>query len=319
MRERLHKLMARAGWGSRRHCEQVMAQGRVRVNGLVVDKPGAHADPAVDDIRVDGVALGDIPREKTYLLLHKPPGYLTSMRDPRGRRLVTELLPPLDHPVHAVGRLDYDASGLLLMTNDGDLTFALTHPSRQVPKTYLVEVVGCPSGAALTALRRGVQLEDGPAAPARVKIVAARPAGCTLSISIHEGRKHQVKRMCRAVGHEVMKLQRVRLAGLSLGPLAPGQWRHLTGEEVRRLREAAGLESRPGRLAPRPLDLTGPASAPAFAQARPGGRRDDSGGEKRPRSRRAASSAGAGPGQVGVPPRPGRARARERLRKRQEE
>lgn len=250
MRQRLHKLMARAGWGSRRHCEQVMAQGRVRVNGQVMDQPGAHADPAVDDIRVDGVALGEVPREKTYLLLHKPPGYLTSRRDPRGRRLVTDLLPPLDYPVHAVGRLDYDASGLLLMTNDGDLTFALTHPSRQVPKTYLVDVMGHPTGAALTALRRGVELEDGRSAPARVKVVEMRPSGCTLSISIHEGRKHQVKRMCRAVGHEVMTLRRVRLAGLSLGPLAPGQWRHLTAEEVRRLREAAGLEARPGRAVP---------------------------------------------------------------------
>ncbi|MEW6521986.1 MAG: pseudouridine synthase [Bacillota bacterium] len=244
-RQRLHKIMAQAGLGSRRHCEDIISQGRVKVNGHVVSRPGTQADPELDEIRVDGVLLQEVPRHKTYIMLHKPGGYLTSRRDPRGRRVVMDLLPPLEHPVYPVGRLDYDASGLLLMTNDGDLAFALTHPSREVPKTYLVDVTGHPSRPALTALRRGVTLADGPTAPARVRVVEELENATVLSITIHEGRKHQVKRMCRAVGHEVVRLKRVRLGPLNLGELNPGQWRHLAPREVERLLAAAGLAVKP--------------------------------------------------------------------------
>jgi pseudouridine synthase len=233
--------MARAGVGSRRYCERLIAQGRVSMNGQVVTEPGTHADPDADRILVDGVPLGQQPVEKSYFLLHKPRGYITSTADPRRRRVVTDLLPPLEHPVYPVGRLDYDASGLLILTNDGDLAYGLTHPSREVPKTYLVEVVGEPGRAALTRLRRGVLLEDGPSGPARVRLVKSDGTTSTLSITIHEGRKHQVKRMCRAVGHGVLRLKRVRLGPLSLGRLGPGEWRTLTPVEVERLYGAASL------------------------------------------------------------------------------
>ncbi|MGH9114572.1 MAG: pseudouridine synthase [Acidimicrobiales bacterium] len=231
--ERLQKVLAQAGLGSRRACEELIAAGRVLVN----DEParlGRRVDPATDRVSVDGVPVGVHP-DLVYYLLNKPAGVVSASSDPQGRRVVTDLVPsrPLVHPV---GRLDADSEGLLLLTNDGDLTFRLTHPSFGVDKEYLVDVAGAPSAAALRRLREGVDLDDGRTSPARVSAVGKTG----IRITVHEGRNRQVRRMCEAVGHPVRRLVRIRIGPLRAGGLAPGKWRELTRSEVRSLGLATG-------------------------------------------------------------------------------
>ena len=244
--ERLQKILARAGYGSRRYCEAVIQAGRVTVNGRVVDAMGSRADASQDEICVDGRPLSQENEEKLYLMLHKPSGFITSLRDPQGRRTVTELLPPVPYPVYPVGRLDLDTTGLLLFTNDGDLAFSLTHPSRKVPKIYLVQVKGHPQPPVLSALRRGVHLEDGLTAPAKVKVVEHSKKVTWLSMTIYEGRKRQVKRMLKHVGHPVVLLHRVAMGPVKLGKLPLGETRQLTSYEVYTLRKAAGMPTDDG-------------------------------------------------------------------------
>jgi 23S rRNA pseudouridine2605 synthase len=230
--ERLQKVLARAGLGSRRQCEELIDDGLVTVNGVVVGL-GARADVDVDQIEVEGVPIGVRPGLVHYLL-HKPAGVITTAEDTHGRPTVIDLVPP-EPRVFAVGRLDQDTEGLLLLTNDGDLTHRLTHPSFGVEKEYLAEVEGTPSRGALRQLRDGVDLEDGRTAPAKVSAVAPN----LLKITIHEGRNRQVRRMCEAVGHPVVRLVRSRIGPLSDRALKPGEWRPLTMEEVRALEKAA--------------------------------------------------------------------------------
>jgi pseudouridine synthase len=229
---RLNAWLARAGVASRRRADELIKAGRVRVN----DEPGLLNTfvAARDRVEVDGepVAL----HELAYVLLHKPAGVVTTASDPRGRRTVVGLV---EHSARVVpvGRLDADTTGALLLTNDGELAHRLAHPRYEVDKVYEVEVEGAPDDAALRRLEQGVELEDGRTAPAR----ARRLGPSRLEVTIHEGRKHQVKRMCEAVGHPVRRLHRSRYAGLDLAGLAPAEWRALSPEEIAALKKLAGL------------------------------------------------------------------------------
>ena len=230
--ERLQKLLARVGLGSRRACEEIICAGRVTVNGEVAAL-GRRVDPRHDRVAVDGVPVPVLPGLVHYLL-NKPPGVVTTADDPIGRPTVVSLVPRRPR-VFPVGRLDADSEGLLVLTNDGELAHRLTHPSYGVDKEYLVEVEGVPGPRALAALRRGVDLDDGRTAPARVGVVAPG----VLKVVVHQGRNRQVRRMCEAVGHPVRRLVRTRIGPVSDPSLAPGRWRALTPAEVRALAAAA--------------------------------------------------------------------------------
>jgi 23S rRNA pseudouridine2605 synthase len=226
---RLNAYLARAGIASRRGSDDLIKAGRVRVN----DKPGelntyVHTG---DRVEVDGEPV--TPQELKYVLLHKPAGTVTTARDPQGRPTVVQLVEELPERVVPVGRLDADTTGALLLTNDGPLAHRLAHPRYGVEKVYEVEVEGEPDEAALQQLATGVELDDGRTAPAQVRQLGSS----TLELTLHEGRKHQVKRMCEAVGHPVRRLHRSRYAGLTFEGLEPGRWRELEPSEVRRLKK----------------------------------------------------------------------------------
>jgi 23S rRNA pseudouridine2605 synthase len=234
---RLQKVLAQAGLGSRRTCEELIARGRVTVNGERAEL-GRRVDPESDVVEVDGAQIGVRPGLVHYLL-NKPAGVVTTASDPQGRPTVVELVPG-DPRVFPVGRLDADTEGLLLLTNDGDLAHRLTHPSFGVEKEYLVDVEGTPSRGALRRLREGVELDDGRTAPAKVASLGDH----LLRITIHEGRNRQVRRMCEAVGHPVRRLVRTRIGPLAERDLAPGAWRALAQDEVRALERAAAARPR---------------------------------------------------------------------------
>lgn len=246
---RLQRFLARAGAASRRGSERLMTEGRVRVNGVVVTELGSKVDPERDEVTVDGrpVRLEERP---VTIVLNKPAGYVTTMSDPQGRRTVAELVPTREHPgLFPVGRLDLDTTGLLLFTTDGDLGQALLHPSRHVEKHYVALVSGTPGEADLDRLRRGIMLDDGPAAPAKARLigpdersfstVAPHGAGRTgggepnavVGLTIHEGRKHQVKKMMLAIGHRVLALHRDAFGPVRLGGVREGEWREVTEAE----------------------------------------------------------------------------------------
>ncbi len=232
--ERLQKVLAVAGYGSRRICEELIADGRVTVNGEVAVL-GRRVDPEADLIEVNGHRAPTRPGMVHYVV-NKPRGVLSTAKDTHGRPTVVELV-PAEPRVFPVGRLDADTEGLLVLTNDGDLAQLLTHPSHGVEKEYLAHVTGGPlSAGAIRRLRDGVELDDGITAPAQV----SQPEPGVLRITIHEGRNRQVRRMCDAVGHPVQRLVRVRVGTLRDRHLKPGAWRHLTAEEVRALYESGG-------------------------------------------------------------------------------
>ncbi len=231
--ERLQKVLARIGFGSRRASEELIEAGRVRVNGSTAVL-GRRVDPEHDRVEVDGVPVGVRPGLVHYVL-NKPRGVVSTSEDPQGRPTVVALVPS-EPRVFPVGRLDADTEGLLLLTNDGELAHRLTHPSFGVEKEYLAEVEGTPSPGSLRRLREGVVLDDGLTAPARVSL----PAPNLVRISIHEGRNRQVRRMCDAVGHPVVRLVRTRIGPLAERELRPGQWRSLSTSEVRDLGAATG-------------------------------------------------------------------------------
>jgi pseudouridine synthase len=247
MIDRLQKILSQAGIASRRASEQLIAEGRVTVNGRTVREMGVKADLAVDDIRVDGRRIKG-PQRHRYILLNKPAGYVTTRSDPQRRRTVLDLLGGVREYIYPVGRLDYDTEGLLLLTNDGDLAARLTHPRHGIERTYEARVAGMPDDDAIDRLRRGIPLDGRRTQPATVvllnKAPATRLAGRKepeglLRITIREGRNRQVRRMCEAVGHPVTKLIRKRIGPLSDRQLKPGQWRELRPEEVRALQKAA--------------------------------------------------------------------------------
>jgi len=229
--DRLQKVLARSGLGSRRICENLIADGLVTVNGEVA-RLGRRIGPE-DRVEVNGVPVVVDPALVHYLL-NKPAGVVTTAEDPQGRPTVIEFVPP-EPRVFPVGRLDRDSEGLLILTNDGELTHRLTHPSFGVEKEYLVEVVGQPGRAAMRRLREGVELDDGPTAPATASLVAPNQ----VRITIHEGRNRQVRRMCDAVGHPARRLVRTRIGPIAERHLRPGAWRMLIADEVRALYEAS--------------------------------------------------------------------------------
>ena len=235
-RERVQKVLARAGFGSRRACEELIAAGRVACDGSVTIL-GDRVDPLRDHLTVDGVPVVTRP-DLVYYLLHKPAGIVTTASDPQGRPTVVELVPD-DPRVFPVGRLDRETEGLLVLTNDGDLAQLLTHPRHGVEKTYLADVSGAVTPAVLRSLREGLDLEDGRTAPARARLRERGPERAALELTIHEGRKRQVRRMCTAVGLRVHRLVRTRIGPLSDLRLTAGEWRLLRMEEVRALYEAA--------------------------------------------------------------------------------
>lgn len=229
--ERLQKVLAIRGWGSRRVCEEMIAEGRVTVNGTLAIL-GQRVEVETDTVEVDGVPIGLRP-DLVYYLLNKPAGVITTASDPQGRPTVIELVP--DEPrVFSVGRLDVDTEGLLLLTNDGELANRISHPSHGVEKEYLAHVEGNVPARALHRLREGIELEDGVTAPARVSQLSAG----LLRITIHEGRNRQVRRMCEAIGFPVQRLARVRIGPLRDATMPPGQFRELSLDEVRQLTEA---------------------------------------------------------------------------------
>jgi pseudouridine synthase len=238
---RLQKILSSAGIASRRAAERLMAEGRVSVNGEVVRELGSKADPGSDAIRVDGRPVRGAARP-LYFLLNKPRGYVTTRSDPEGRPTVLDLLPGVRDYVYPVGRLDYESEGLLILTNDGDLAASLMHPSHEVPREYHVRVRGLPDAHALRRLARGIVLDGRRTAPAQARLVESGlgPDGgqSVVAITLHEGRTRQVRRMCEAVGHPVVRLCRVRIGPIADPDLTAGTVRPLTRQEVAALKRA---------------------------------------------------------------------------------
>jgi 23S rRNA pseudouridine2605 synthase len=235
--ERLHKFLARAGISSRRQGEKLIQEGRVKVDGQVVDTMGMRIDPQKVQVTVDGRPVL-LPARLRTVMLNKPAGYVTTMADPQGRRKVTDLLTDQGERLFPVGRLDYDATGLLLLTNDGDLAHRLMHPRYKVAKTYRVTVAGQFLPAARKRLLAGIDLDGRLAFPEQVRVLKISPDRSVLEMTIREGRYHQVKRMCEQAGHQVLKLKRIAYGPLRLGRLGPGAWRDLGQEELHDLEEA---------------------------------------------------------------------------------
>lgn len=233
---RLQKVIADSGLASRRKAEELIAQGRVTVNGQVVCELGTKVDPGKDHVKVDGRHLKPAPPQ-TFVMLNKPKNVVSTMSDPGGRSTIADLLPGVRMRVFPVGRLDFDSEGLMLLTNDGELAQRLLHPRHHVPKTYLIKVKGMLDSEDIRQLEKGVTLDDGRTGPAVVKKVGKATENSWLEVTIYEGRKHQVKRMLEAVSHPVLKLKRVRFGPLVLGDLPIGQYRYLTDREANSLRE----------------------------------------------------------------------------------
>jgi 23S rRNA pseudouridine2605 synthase len=236
--ERLQKILSQAGVASRRASEQLMVDGRVSVNGVTVRELGSKADPAHDDIRVDGRRVKAVEQHR-YILLNKPRGYVTTRSDPQRRPTVLDLLHSVREYIYPVGRLDFDSEGLLLLTNDGDLAARLTHPRHGVARVYEARVLGIPDARDLDRLARGVTIDGRPSGPAQAVL---RPGGrrgadsATLIITIREGRNRQVRKMCEAIGHPVTHLKRVAIGPIRDAKLPVGRWRDLTAQEVAKLR-----------------------------------------------------------------------------------
>ena len=238
MLERLQKIISAVGVTSRRAAEELISEGRVRLNGKVVTELGTKADASKDHIKVDGKLIN--PRQTPiYIMLNKPRGLVTTMADPEGRPTVQALLKGVKTRVYPVGRLDYNTEGLLLLTNDGDFAHLITHPKHEFPKTYLAKVKGVLDDRMIELLEKGMFLADGRTAPAKVRKIRKEEANSWVEITIHEGRKRQVRRMFDHVGRSVIKLKRIRTGSLSLGDLPEGKFRHLTPDEAKGLMETA--------------------------------------------------------------------------------
>jgi pseudouridine synthase len=232
---RLQKFLADAGIASRREGERLILGGRVEVNGRVVTTLGVRVEPEHDRVRVDGRPVRPVGR-RVYYLLNKPKGMITSSSDPEGRPTVVDLLQGVRERVFPVGRLDWNSEGLLILTNDGDLTYRLTHPANHVPKVYRVKVRGSLEEEGLKALRRGMVLDGRRTLPSRVERISSQ-VNSWLEVTLYEGRKNQIRRMLERLGHRVQKLKRIAIGPIRDRALKPGEWRRLTPDEVRRLRE----------------------------------------------------------------------------------
>ncbi|MDP1990304.1 MAG: pseudouridine synthase [Syntrophales bacterium] len=239
MEERLQKILSRAGVSSRRAAEKMIAEGRISVNRTVVVEPGTKADSGKDEIRLDG-RLISLETERIYLMLHKPKGYVTTLSDPQGRPIVTDLLNGVAARVYPVGRLDYDSEGLLILSNDGEFAQRLQHPRYGIPKTYRVKVEGHLLKGELKALENGIDLPDGRFAPAEVQLEKTNPRSTWLTLTLTDGRNRVIRRAFDSLGHPVARLVRVAVADITLASLPEGAWRLLTSREVERLLLLAG-------------------------------------------------------------------------------
>jgi 23S rRNA pseudouridine2605 synthase len=270
--ERIQKILSRAGVASRRAAEDLIREGRVRLNGKVVEHLGTRADPISDKLTVDGRPA--VLNRLRYYLYHKPVGVISSMSDPEGRQSIGQVVRESREHLFPVGRLDYDSSGLVLLTNDGELAQMLTHPKYGVAKVYRVKVRGHMEEKTLDRLASGVRLEDGMTLPAQVTLESRLDKKTRFVLTLHEGRQRQIRRMCEAVGHPVDKLSRVSIGTLKLGRLPPGQKRELHQEEILALWEFT-RRSRPESAAPKVKGGRKPASLQRKPPAKPrtGGRR----------------------------------------------
>lgn len=239
MEVRLQKYLADAGVASRRKAEELIAQGKVKVNGKVVTEMGMKIDPKKDEVTYLDKKISLKDTKLVYIMLHKPEGYVTTAKEQFGRPAVVDLIKGVNERIFPVGRLDYDTSGLLLLTNDGDLTYKLTHPKHDVDKTYIAKLYGIPDEGALQKFRRGVVIDGKRTKPAKIQIIEKDKDGrfCVAEIIIHEGRNRQVRKMCEAIKHPVAQLKRVATGDLKMGDLPKGKFRHLTEKEVKYLKK----------------------------------------------------------------------------------
>jgi 23S rRNA pseudouridine2605 synthase len=233
--ERLQKYLAHAGIASRRDCEELIMAGKVKVNKSVVREMGTKIDPEKDVVEVNEKVVEN-REEKTYILLNKPSGYITTVRDPQKRPKVVDLLSDISKRIYPVGRLDFETEGLLLMTNDGEITYALTHPKHEIGKTYIAVVKGLPDRDKLKRFQKGLRLTDGLTAPAKIKFVKKQGSNAVLEIKIYEGRNRQIRRMFETIGHPVLALKRVSLGFLNLDGLEVGKYRYLKKPEIKKLK-----------------------------------------------------------------------------------
>lgn len=241
MEERLQKILAQAGLGSRRSCEELITKGFVKVNGRVIKKLGSKADPDEDAIVVNNRKIGIA--KKVYLILNKPKGYITSLNDPEGRPTVKDLIKGVPGRVYPVGRLDYDSEGLIFLTNDGELANRLMHPRYKVWKTYYVVVQGFPDSLQIKALEKGVVIEKVRSMPAKIKVLEKLANDQTsIYLDITEGKKHQVKNMLGTIGLPVRYLKRVKIGCIKLGDLPRGKYRNLKNDEIKELKKLIGME-----------------------------------------------------------------------------
>jgi len=239
-RERLNKIISMAGIASRRRADELISSGLVTVNGQVETGLGSKAIWGADSITVNSRAIPDPPR-KIYVMLHKPFGYVSTLRDPEGRPIIRDLIQDIKERIYPVGRLDFDSSGLLILTNDGELAYRLMHPRFHIPRTYKVIIEGSLSGASVERLRKGISLDDGPTSPARVKVIERGQEKSVVRITIFEGRSREIRRMFEALGHKSLKLMRIGYGSLHLGDLKVGKYRHLKNSKVKILHTSVGL------------------------------------------------------------------------------
>jgi len=239
MKERLQKILSSCGIASRRKAEEMILEGRVTVNGEAATI-GMKADINKDHIKVDGKLLRRT-EPKVYLMFNKPRGVVTSLSDPEGRPTVVDFLKGIKYRVFPVGRLDYDSEGLLFLTNDGEFAYSILHPSKEIPKIYLVKIEGFLEDKDIQKLEKGIRLKEAVTAPARVRKVRKMEANSWIEITIYEGRKRQIRRMLEQIGHPVIRLKRIKIDGIELGELQPGKYRYLTAEEIRKLKSSCSF------------------------------------------------------------------------------
>ncbi len=251
--ERLNKYIVLAAGVSRRAADEMIRGGRVTVNGVLSTDPGLLWVPGRDEVRLDARTLVPVSEEKIYVMLHKPDNVMTTMKDKEGRSTVATMVGALSTRIFPVGRLDYHTTGLLLLTNDGDLAYKLTHPRFGVEKSYIAKVMGVPNRACLNVLRKGLEVDGEMTNPALITFIEHREGKAWVSIKIAEGRYHQIRKMFDAIGHRVMKLRRVSVGTLELGGLDTGEWRYLTGKEVRELVAYVDAREKEAKLAGPPV------------------------------------------------------------------
>ncbi len=238
---RINKYLSAAGVSSRREADRLIEQGRVKVNGKIVHTLGSKIDENKDRIEVDGKTV-EGTQGKIYMLLNKPPEFLVTLKDPFQRPTIMDFLPKLKTRIFPVGRLDFDSEGLLLMTNDGELTNRLIHPRYEIKKNYLVKIQGHPEKIQISRLERGIYIDGKKTAPAKIFLISSSPKRSLFKVELHEGRKREIRRMFEAIGFHVLLLRRIKFAGLTLDGLNPGDWRYLTEIEVQNLYKKVGLK-----------------------------------------------------------------------------